>query len=82
MRCDVESGDLVQGFQLIDCNSSNTVTATRDVEYVALSYVLGPCAQDDTQDNKKLLWDRLPHTIRDAIKVKKRLGYRYLWVDR
>ncbi|KAK6954229.1 hypothetical protein Daesc_004195 [Daldinia eschscholtzii] len=45
--------------------------------YVALSYVWGQKGHDPS----KGLCD-LPATIRDATEVTKRLGQRYLWVDR
>ncbi|KAF1812913.1 HET-domain-containing protein [Eremomyces bilateralis CBS 781.70] len=81
--CSISAGDPVQGFQLIDCNSDNRIiTATRNMEYIALSYVWGPNASVDAVKNGTLIRNRLPQTVRDAIDVTKRLGYRYLWVDR
>jgi hypothetical protein len=81
--CSISAGNPVRGFQLIDCNADNMIiTATRNMEYIALSYVWGPNASVDALENGKLIWNRLPQTVRDAIVVTKRLGYRYLWVDR
>ncbi|KAF2836990.1 HET-domain-containing protein, partial [Patellaria atrata CBS 101060] len=80
--CTVESGDPIRMFQLIDCNSNKIVTAIRRMKYIALSYVWGVHSSEDALEDGKLVWKHLPQTIRDAIKITKLLGYRYLWVDR
>lgn len=55
--------------------------------YVALSYCWGTCEVVKTLStniesfHKALPLDRLPQTIKDAITVTRRLGFRYLWVD-
>jgi hypothetical protein len=55
--------------------------------YVALSYCWGGQQEVlltvDTLDAKirGLCLENLPQTIRDAIEVTKKLGFRYLWVD-
>jgi hypothetical protein len=50
--------------------------------YVALSYVWGPPSKDDAEYVFPNLPAQLPPTIEDAIKVTKRLGIQYLWIDR
>jgi hypothetical protein len=76
------------GFQLIDCNTSRIVIAPEVFQYVALSYVWGqPLAKNDgsARSCNQLggnLPSNLPETIRDAMTVTLRLGYRYLWVDK
>lgn len=59
-------------FRVIDCYKSppDKVERPWSEKYVALSYVWGPPCGD---------W---PQTILDAIEVTKRMGERYLWVDR
>ncbi|KAH9863969.1 hypothetical protein J1614_009902 [Plenodomus biglobosus] len=68
-------GDVsLSGFRVIDCRSLNSppdiIERPWSERYVALSYVWGPPSGD---------W---PQTIMDAIEVTKRMGERYLWVDR
>jgi len=69
-------GEDLKGFRVIDCRKENGeggfVVEKRawSKRYVALSYVWGPSSED---------W---PQTILDAVEVTKRLGERYLWVDR
>ncbi|KAF2853349.1 HET-domain-containing protein [Plenodomus tracheiphilus IPT5] len=62
------------GFEVIDCRSHNfppdIVERPWTERYVALSCVWGPSSDD---------W---PQTILDAIEMTKRMGERYLWVDR
>jgi serine/threonine protein kinase len=68
--------------KLIDCNTRSIVPASNH-QYLTLSYVWGP-SQSDRSEN--LFFDtlpaNLPHTIEDAISVTKKLGFRYLWIDR
>ena len=60
----------VPGLHFFDCEDMRVVPATSD-RYIALSYVWG-----DSSD------DEMPLVVRDSITVTKKLGYRYLWVDR
>ncbi|OTA85652.1 hypothetical protein M434DRAFT_36086 [Hypoxylon sp. CO27-5] len=62
--------------KLLDCQTLEIVTAQPSDAYVALSYVWGK-----QQDNTSSIQD-CPATIRDAIEVTIKIGYRYLWVDR
>ncbi|KAI0381975.1 HET-domain-containing protein [Hypomontagnella monticulosa] len=63
--------------RLIDCETLEVVAALPSYPYFALSYVWGQQQQHPSES----LQDP-PATIRDAIAVTTRLGYRYLWVDR
>ncbi|KAF1840365.1 HET-domain-containing protein [Cucurbitaria berberidis CBS 394.84] len=66
------AGATLPGFRVIDCRKEPPEIVKRpwSERYVALSYVWGPPSGD---------W---PQTILDAVEVTKRLGERYLWVDR
>ncbi|KAI1659870.1 HET-domain-containing protein [Daldinia decipiens] len=63
--------------KLVDCQTLKIVRVESWYDYVALSYVWGK----QKHDTSKGLRDS-PATIRDAIEVTNKLGYRYLWVDR
>lgn len=74
----------VHGFRLIDCNTRELVAPVPGTGYVALSYVWG-APEKNTQMRGPELGDKLskaPLVIEDSITAVKRLGYRYLWVDR
>ncbi|KAI0376121.1 heterokaryon incompatibility protein-domain-containing protein [Hypomontagnella monticulosa] len=66
------NGVSLPGFRVIDCTKTPPVVESRlwAEKYVALSYVWGPPSGD---------W---PPTILDAVEVTKRMGEKYLWVDR
>lgn len=55
--------------------------------YVALSYVWGPdqtfvlLRSNQLMFGKGLEVEQLPQTIRDAMTVARRIGFKYLWVD-
>ncbi|KAI4178778.1 MAG: hypothetical protein L6R41_008211, partial [Letrouitia leprolyta] len=65
-------GASLPGFRVINCAKTPPIVEDRpwSENYVALSYVWGPPSGQ---------W---PKTILDAIEVTKRMGERYLWVDR
>lgn len=66
--------------KLIDCETHTLVAAAPSMPYLALSYVWGHGPLEKyTYPN---LPDPLPPTIRDAITVTLKLGYRYIWIDR
>jgi hypothetical protein len=69
------------GLKVIDCIGRCVVTAPAACSYVALSYVWG-----ESHGYEQLFSDvetkNLPQTIQDSIEVTRRLGFRYLWVDR
>ena len=66
------AGASLPSFRAINCTKTPPVVEERpwSESYVALSYVWGPPSGD---------W---PRTILDAVEVTKRLGEKYLWVDR
>ncbi|PMD32320.1 HET-domain-containing protein [Hyaloscypha variabilis F] len=80
-------------YRLIDVGSSkdgniHITTAKDDMRYVALSYCWG---NDDSmkltrallKDWKEVIqFSLLPKTLKDAVICTRRLGIRYLWVDR
>jgi hypothetical protein len=74
--CRPTKGDTItKGFRVIDCEQDPpaVISMPWGVEYAALSYVWGQ-RQEDLVD-----W---PATVLDAVDVSRRLGLRYLWVDR
>ena len=77
--CSIEDPSFVPGLKLIDCITRDIILA-EDKPYVAMSYVWG--SGSEVSENLNKLPETLPNTIKDAIIVTKRLGYRYLWVDR
>ena len=62
----------------------------RDIKYVALSYIWGPRARNETiltgekslRHQEHLEFSSLPATIQDGVVLTIRLGFQYLWVDR
>lgn len=72
------------GLKLIDCRDFCIVDAPPRVPYVTLSYVWGQEAQVCRAGEPHRLgtMDSLPRAISDAVEVVRRLGFRYLWVDR
>lgn len=74
----------VEGFRFLDCTTRCLVPATKDEDYVALSYVWGQLdklAQDDSLDLGTEV-SEMPLVIEDAMRVVVEMGYKYLWVDR
>lgn len=80
----------IPGLQLIDCYNGRIIPAEgmSTSAYVTLSYVWGggPVDLDMVESSRGLPVlpnsSRLPKVISDAMEVVRRLGYRYLWVDR
>ena len=66
--------------KLIDCQTHTIVAAAPSMPYLALSYVWGQGPLE--KYTYPHLPDPLPPTIKDAITVTLKLGYRYIWVDR
>lgn len=74
-------------FRVIDVEESRIAQLTT-CRYLALSYVWGDVMSKlstsktrDPVDGNFLNHDKLPRTIRDAIRLTKLLGERYLWAD-
>ncbi|KAI1478871.1 HET-domain-containing protein [Daldinia eschscholtzii] len=67
--------DRIEGFRLIDCarDPVSIESCTLERNYVALSYVWATSTKPSNE------W---PNVVLHAIEVTKRLGFRYLWVDR
>jgi len=61
----------------IDCQLMCVASHPASAPYLALSYVWG-----GIQESGELIEGHIPKTIQDAMIVTRRLGYRYLWVDR
>ncbi|KAK5674282.1 hypothetical protein LTS10_013020 [Elasticomyces elasticus] len=78
-------------FRVVDCLELRLIKAPFDATYLTLSYVWGHAKVFRlTKANKqaleqpggiKAVWDLLPLTIRDAIRVTSKLGCRYVWID-
>jgi hypothetical protein len=77
--CDVEVRSSNACQKLIDCET-RAIVIGENRPYVALSYVWG-LSSDKSEDANRLPTN-MPNTIQDAMTLTKRLGYRYLWVDR
>ncbi|KAK5447934.1 hypothetical protein LTS15_009433 [Exophiala xenobiotica] len=82
--CDSISNESLPSLHLIDCMSMppRLVNAQPHHKYAALSYVWGRGGVAAPFSGDTLTWRLLPQTIRDAMTVVRRLGMRYLWVDR
>ncbi len=93
--CPLPSQTAVKDIILIDTQRHCLVQFPVAPRYTALSYVWGflpdpletiianfPTLQLPKALLDPEIWGRLPRTIRDAIRVTKDMGERYLWVDR
>jgi len=72
----------VPGMHIIDCSTKLVIPFSKEtIDYVTLSYVWGsPCQEIADFELGHLA--RLPKVIEDAILLVRRLGFRYLWIDR
>ncbi|KAL9113088.1 MAG: hypothetical protein Q9227_002700 [Pyrenula ochraceoflavens] len=74
--------------KVIDCDSLSVITAPSPCSYAALSYVWSktgrtvPSIDPYCNNSSVLQVQNGSQTIRDAVTVTKRLGLRYLWIDR
>jgi len=82
--CTLSNPRPLLGLKVIDCEKGSIVEAAPDCDYLALSYVWGSSTSSDqsTREGINLLDGNAPSLVKDAIVATKRLGYRYLWVDR
>jgi hypothetical protein len=71
---------LIDGFQVIDCETRNLVPCPAGCAYIALSYVWSSFSQTPQTLRSQLF--RAPPTIEDAIICTQALGFKYLWIDR
>jgi hypothetical protein len=95
--CRKHLNPIIDGFQLINCETLAVEPAESSRKYVTLSYVWGrqessldeiapgSVPQEDSahlQSSQDLEQSTFPQVIKDAILVTKNLGFRYLWVDK
>lgn len=96
--CNTDSNPLpvllthVPGFNVIDCKTEIIIPAEeiQDLEYITLSYVWGGSNSTttsqavDARPSVSLLPENSlrPKVVNDAMEVVRRIGHRYLWVDR
>lgn len=66
--------------QVIDCLTAKVVEKPRNTPYLTLSYVWGSRKTIAEWPSHNLAEG--PRVVRDAMHVTKKLGYRYLWVDK
>jgi len=76
-KCSPNFSSSIPGLLVFDCKAGEVVAAPEDTvfPYIALSYVWGGVGIAPKEPKE------FPATIRDAITVTLKLGYRYLWVD-
>jgi hypothetical protein len=70
---------IISSFQVIDCETETVIKAPPRCPYTALSYVWGEGSITDSSLSSLKI---APKVILDSIEVTKKLGFRYLWVDR
>ena len=72
----------IRGLRVITCDTgvATVIDAPQSCPYVALSYVWGDSKESSVTVD--VLGDDLPQTIKDSITVTRKLGFKYLWVDR
>lgn len=68
----------VDGLKVIDCEKELVVGHEGDGSYLALSYVWGRTEGSRTDTSLALA----PGVVRDAMELTRKLGYKFLWVDR
>ncbi|KAF4473045.1 HET-domain-containing [Fusarium albosuccineum] len=74
--------DVIPGLQFIDCHTMKVVPATAaSTEYATLSYVWGSHLNVATYAPNETI-DMMPKVIEDTALLVRKLGIRYLWVDR
>lgn len=78
-------------FGVIDVHDMCLTSLPSNARYVALNYTWGPRDRFTTTSSKlrelrrhhgiKNAFDKIPQAVRDAIKLVRNLGERYVWVD-
>lgn len=89
-ECAVSPSTEAACVKVIDCETREIVKTPPNCEYLALSYVWGktqaisPGPMRVQRENLIVLNmpESLPLTVSDAMEVVRRLGFRYLWVDK
>ncbi|CZR63805.1 uncharacterized protein PAC_13702 [Phialocephala subalpina] len=72
----------IPDLHVVDCNTGLVIPAEPGCKYLAMSYVWGTAPSTELADGESLLATSTPILIRDALSATKRMGYRYLWIDR
>jgi hypothetical protein len=80
--CCIQPSQSVEGMKLIDCDTMEITQSPGAVPYVALSYVWGHQMTRCLPTYGSLEFATLPQTIQDSLTTIRRLGFRYLWVDK
>lgn len=83
ISCNEDRG-AIPGLKTIDCETLDIVQIENGAMWVALSYVWGHDKSEGSSDDPRpgTFPRGISKTVHDAIEVTKKLGYRYLWVDR
>ncbi|KAE9378648.1 HET-domain-containing protein [Stipitochalara longipes BDJ] len=74
-------------FALAECQGPWIPASDTNLRYLALSYCWGETGNLITTPENiearstSIPWNEIPQTIKDAILVTRKLGFRYLWVD-
>lgn len=87
------TGNLSEGFRVIDVARRCLVRSMPDDGFVALSYMWGPhpnldmwtttlATVSELETDGGITRSRTPQTIKDAMQICDKVGQRYLWVDR
>ncbi|KAF2443360.1 HET-domain-containing protein [Karstenula rhodostoma CBS 690.94] len=83
--CRPEWSESLRKIRVIDVKHRSIVYLPLDSSYLALSYVWGSSNQPSfpvgSVNLPFRLLRKLPKTIEDAVRVTRRLGFAYLWVD-
>ena len=85
VKCKYVPGDMDFQSRVINCWTRQVVPLTRDLEYLALSYVWGRAIDDEnsqTSQTSRIVPFPTPKTIRNAMSIVRSMGKRYRWVDR
>ena len=84
-KCKSSRGNMSFQSRVIDCWTRQVVPLTRDLEYLALSYVWGSVIDDKNSQAAQtsgFVPYPAPQTIEDAMSVVRSMKKSYLWVDR
>jgi hypothetical protein len=80
-KCKSDISSNPTGLKGIDCETGQIVMMRPTEVYTTLSYVWGSYSDHPSLRNSSLP-DKVPRVVEDAIIVVKKLGFRYLWIDR
>jgi hypothetical protein len=80
-RCvkDIGCRSKLQNLRVIDCEQRIVVSSPLECKFVALSYVWGTSSAYSTGEDNV---ETPPKTIAQSIYFTRKLGYKYLWVDK